>query len=95
MVASFTAPNLLVGFLNRRRPGVHSNEDPRDLLLEVLRRIFRRKESRQDLRQIFNTLHMDGSEDLFQDKGDKPAPPSLKLQSSLLDVRDIYKEVLG
>lgn len=95
VIASFTASNPLVGFLNRRRPGVHTNGHPRDLLLEVLRKILRRRESRQDLRHIFDTLHMDGSEDLFQEKGDKSAPLSLKLQSSLLEPRDMYKEVLG
>lgn len=93
VVESYSDILPLVGFLNRRRITWSSENDPKSLLLTVLKNLMRNNTELKTMTKVFDTLHLDGSEEIFNTTNPGIVPQALKLHTPLLQSNDIAEHV--
>eukprot|EP00210_Caulerpa_lentillifera_P000951 g921.t1 len=93
IIASYSDPSLLIGFLNRRRIAWTPSANPHVLLVSTLRNIIHQRHSVQTMKEVFDMLHYDGSEDVVPAKSERITPAALKLQTPMLKTQDVIDEV--
>eukprot|EP00803_Ostreobium_quekettii_P010198 evm.model.scf_2036.1 EVM.evm.TU.scf_2036.1 scf_2036:21671-28216(-) len=93
VVASYTDPAPLVGFLNRRRKAWPMQRQPKTLLLNVMRELLEKGADAGLLRRVFDTLNHSGSMKHNMDGDETTVAPANILQEPLLSVQEIGQQV--